>query len=90
AIWGNGELLKLKTYVSVKFNSPECHGGQSDSFLCWFRSDRVLLIWQKFQRPASGERKQTLICFHMRSSLRASQRPPGGCPAATALGPGCL
>lgn len=34
AIWGNGELLKLKTYVSVKFNSPECHGGHSDSFLC--------------------------------------------------------
>lgn len=36
------------------------------------------------------ERKQALICFHMRGSLRASQRPPGGCPAAAALGPGCL
>lgn len=31
AIWGNEGLLKLKTYVPVKFNSPDCCGWCGDS-----------------------------------------------------------
>ena len=52
-------------------------GGRAAAF-------QVQFIWQKFQRPASRERKQTLICFPASGSQRASQRPPGGCPATPA------
>lgn len=45
---------------------------------------QVMFIWQRFWGPASGERKQTLICFLVNGSQRASQRPPGGCPATSA------
>lgn len=64
--WTNGSTVSRPWTVNHSL-CWRCWGSLS---VCAFQ---VLFIWQRFQRPASRERKQTLICFPTKGSLWASE-----------------